>query len=259
LKSLLAQQQGVSVVAAADGQVSRIRDGVPDTSVRVTGKESVRNRECGNGVVVTHLEGWETQYCHMAKGSLSVKPGQKVKAGDKLGEVGLSGLTEYPHLHFTLRHNGKIVDPFSYRAAAGTCGADAVSLWDPDLSRKLTYQPRTVLNAGFTNSGVSMDMIESGKAETTQVVDSSAAIVAFVRAIGLKAGDVQSLTLMDPSGRVIAENKVRPLEKDMAQNMIFAGRKKPENGWEQGVYAAKYAVEKNGEVVLEQHLQLELR
>ena len=45
----------------------------------------------------------------------------------------------------------------------------------------------------------------------------------------------------------------------MAQTMIFAGRKKPQNGWEKGVYVAKYAVEKNGEVVLEQHLQMELK
>ena len=53
----------------------------------------------------------------MANGSLQVKPGDLVRAGQPLGHVGLSGLTEYPHLHFTIRHQGKIADPFAYGAA----------------------------------------------------------------------------------------------------------------------------------------------
>ncbi len=59
------------------------------------------DRECGNGVVIAHAGGWETQYCHMAQGGLAVKPDQPVTTGQTLA-VGLSGLTEYPHLHFTV-------------------------------------------------------------------------------------------------------------------------------------------------------------
>ena len=110
------------VVAAADGKVLRVRDGVEDVSITGRGRESVANSECGNGVVVEHGNGWETQYCHMAKGSLSVKPGDTVKAGDRLGRIGLSGMTEFPHLHFTLRKDGKVVDPFAHGAPAKSCG-----------------------------------------------------------------------------------------------------------------------------------------
>lgn len=258
LKSLAAQQVGVNVVAAADGRVTRIRDGVTDISVRSTGKEAVRDRECGNGVVVAHSGEWETQYCHMAQGSVAVKPGQSVKTGQKLGQVGLSGLTEYPHLHFTVRHRGKIADPFSYREPAGACG-DGASLWEPGLNEQLAYRPRTVLNTGFTTRAVSMELIEAGEGETTPRADDAPAIVAFVRAIGLKAGDAQSLTVKDPAGLVIAKNQAQPLEKDMAQTMVFAGRKKPSDGWARGTYIATYVVEQNGQVVLEQSLQAELR
>src|SRR3954471_1267679 len=69
---LAAQRAGVDVVAAARGRVLRIRDGVADISVRELGRERVEGTECGNGVVIAHEGGFETQYCHLAKGSLAV-------------------------------------------------------------------------------------------------------------------------------------------------------------------------------------------
>ena len=258
LKSLAAQQAGVNIAAAADGRVIRTRDGVMDISVRGTGKEAVRDRECGNGVVVAHSGGWETQYCHMAQGSVTVKPSQSVKAGQKLGQVGLSGLTEYPHLHFTVRYRGEIADPFAYSTSAGACGV-GVSLWEPALNGQFAYRPRIVLNAGFTTRAVSMELIEAGEGEATPRADDAPAIVAFVRAIGLKAGDAQSLAVRDPAGLVIAENRARTLDKDVAQTMVFAGKKVPSDGWTRGAYTATYVIEQNGQVVLEQRLRMELR
>jgi murein DD-endopeptidase MepM/ murein hydrolase activator NlpD len=38
------------------------------------------NREYGNGVVIRHIDGFETQYCHLAKGSITVKSGDLVTA-----------------------------------------------------------------------------------------------------------------------------------------------------------------------------------
>src|SRR4051812_19383598 len=70
LPSLAEQQRGVEIIAAASGVVRGMRDGMDDISIRVAGFESVKGRECGNGVVLVHPGGWETQYCHMAKGSL---------------------------------------------------------------------------------------------------------------------------------------------------------------------------------------------
>ena len=75
LRSLVAQRAGVAVLAAADGVVAGVRDGMEDVSIRDTGKDAVKGRECGNGLVLRHADGWETQYCHMAQGSLAVTPG----------------------------------------------------------------------------------------------------------------------------------------------------------------------------------------
>ena len=185
IPTMAAQKAGVDVVAAADGKVLRVRDGVEDVSITGRGRESVANTECGNGAVVDHGNGWETQYCHMAKGSLAVKPGDAMKAGDRIGRIGLSGMTEFPHLHFTLRKDGKPVDPFAYGAPEKSCGGGK-SLWEASLQRALAYQGGSVLNKGFATGPVTMDGIESGAAGQEIPTTRSPALVAYVRAIGLK-------------------------------------------------------------------------
>jgi len=249
--SIAAQRRGVNVLAAADGKVLRVRDGVPDRSVREKGRESVRGTECGNGMVIAHGDGWETQYCHMAAGSITVKSGEAVKAGQPVGRVGLSGLTEYPHLHFMVRKEGKVVDPFAYEAAPGSCGGGRL-LWADALAHALVYRDSAVLNSGFATEAVTMEAIEDGSADDAAPAPDSPVIVAFVRAIGLKGGDVQSLTLRGPDGAVVARNEAKPLDRDKAQVMLFTGKKRPAAGWPRGTYTAIYTVERDGKTVLKQ-------
>lgn len=66
----------------------------------------------GYRVVIDHGNEWETVYSQM--GSVKVKEGDRVEAGQPLGEVGEPGIAGTglgPHLHFELRHRGKAVDP----------------------------------------------------------------------------------------------------------------------------------------------------
>lgn len=247
------RQSGVNVLAAARGQVTRVRDGVADGNFRRSGRESVRDMECGNGVIIAHADGWETQYCHMAKSSMRVKPGDRVAAGDELGLVGLSGMTEFPHLHFTVRHHGKTVDPFAYEAGPG-CGRGK-SLWASTLASPLAYRERTVLNTGFAGHPVTMEAIEEGRIDSERLTGNAPALVSFIRVIGLQAGDAQKLTLKDPAGRTIAENRAT-IERNKAQSMLFAGKKRPEKGWDRGLYAATYVVERDGSIVLEKSFSL---
>jgi murein DD-endopeptidase MepM/ murein hydrolase activator NlpD len=195
LPTLARQRQGVAVLAAADGRVLRVREGVADVSVRAADAASVEGAECGNGVVIGHEGGLETQYCHMAQGSLRVKPGDVVKAGAPVGRVGLSGNTEYPHLHFTVRRGGTLVDPFADGAPAGACNAGR-SLWRPELRQALAYKSRAVLNAGFAAEALNMAVLDQGP--RTPGADAPA-LLAYGRAIGLKAGDVQTVTLKGPN------------------------------------------------------------
>jgi len=249
LPDMAAQRKGVGVLAAAAGTVLRLRDAAPDISIRAEGAPSVAGQECGNGLVIDHGQGWETQYCHMARGSLVVKAGQKVARGARLGRVGLSGMTEFPHLHLTVRHQGRMVDPFGPDLAAGQCNPIAgVGLWDGAAMRTLAYQAGAVLNAGFSGSVVTMEGIEAGGLPPP--APDSAFLIAWVRAIHLQAGDVQTLTVTGPDGKALARASLPPLDRDKAQTLTYAGIRRPVTGWIRGGHTARYEVVRSGRVVL---------
>lgn len=246
------------VLAVAPGRVLRVRADMADGRVRGADAAEVKGAECGNGLVVAHADGWESQYCHMARESLVVRPGDTVAAGQALGQVGLSGMTEFPHLHLTLRHNGQVVDPFAPGAAPDSCNPAAPgrggTLWEPKTAAALSYQAGSVINAGFADAPVSMESVEAG---TLRVPGAdSGALVAYVRAIGLETGDVQSFVLTDPSGAVAAQSVQPALERPRAQSLLFVGRKRPAEGWPAGAYTARFRVERGGRVALEKTVTL---
>jgi murein DD-endopeptidase MepM/ murein hydrolase activator NlpD len=63
----------------------------------------------GNYVVITHHSGYRTLYGHMSK--FRTQTGAYVRAGEIIGEVGTTGLSTGPHLHFTVYKNGVTVNP----------------------------------------------------------------------------------------------------------------------------------------------------
>ena len=254
---MAAQSAGVDVLSAATGRVARLRDGVADVSVRAAGAASVSGQECGNGVVIDHGDGWETQYCHLAKGSVKVKVGDEVAAGTPIARIGLSGQTEYPHVHVTLRKGGVVVDPFAPHLAAGACeaGSAGTGLWTAEAAKAMTYKPGVVLNAGFADDAVSMELIEAGGLAPPTA---RTPLIAYVRAINLQGGDVQELTLKDPRGAVINSSKPQPLDRSKAQYMAYAGARPPAAGWPPGRYEATYVVRRNGQPVITQTFGIDL-
>ncbi|ABQ70347.1 peptidase M23B [Rhizorhabdus wittichii RW1] len=258
LTSMAEQRKGVAVLAAAAGTVLRVRDGVPDVSVREAGKAAIADRECGNGLVIAHAGGLETQYCHMARGSITVKPGQQVSAGAPIGKVGLSGNTEYPHLHFTVRLDGKVVEPFAAGAKSGQCSGGR-SLWSPAAGLAGAYKAGEVLNAGFATGPVTMAAVqENGADQQPRPSRSAPALVAFVQAIGLKGGDVQRITITAPDGSVLVDSSAKPLDRDKAQWLSFAGKKRPAAGWPAGRYGARYVVLRGGKAVIDRRFEIVL-
>jgi Peptidase family M23 len=247
----------VNVLAAASGRVLRTRDGVADASFRVEGRNAITGKECGNGVVIDHADGWQTQYCHMERQTVNVKSGDEVHAGQPLGRVGLSGLTEFPHLHFTVRHQGKVVDPFAYGADAESCRT-GISLWDRAAKDALSYRSVSVLNMGFATGPVTMETIESGEAALATPSLDSAVLVAYVRAIGLKAGDVPRIAITGADGGLLADVSANPMDHDKAQHMMFAGKRRPVGGWPRGRYHATYSIRRGNAEIVERSSDLVL-
>ncbi len=66
----------------------------------------------GRVIVIFHGFGMTTRYGHLHK--VFVKVGQRVKRGDKIAEVGMTGKTTGPHLHYEVKLNGIPVNPMRY-------------------------------------------------------------------------------------------------------------------------------------------------
>src|SRR6185503_4699914 len=84
LPSLADVVQGTAVIAAASGTVIGVRDGMKDQLVRTAAdRAAIADRECGNGVLIDHGDGWQTQYCHMRQGSVAAKKDEWVESGSR--------------------------------------------------------------------------------------------------------------------------------------------------------------------------------
>lgn len=91
---------GLPVLASADGVVEAVFDGEADAPVGVLGGFTLAG---GNQVVLRVAPGQFLFLCHLKRGSLTVKQGDSVAAGQTLGLVGNSGNTSEPHLHIHLQ------------------------------------------------------------------------------------------------------------------------------------------------------------
>jgi murein DD-endopeptidase MepM/ murein hydrolase activator NlpD len=90
---------GVPVYAAADGIVVEASDGLPE-QVPGTPKNVTVETLPGNHIVVDMGNGNFALYAHLKTGTVAVKVGDRVKAGDVIGHLGNTGNTSAPHLHF---------------------------------------------------------------------------------------------------------------------------------------------------------------
>jgi murein DD-endopeptidase MepM/ murein hydrolase activator NlpD len=71
----------------------------------------------GNVLEIDHGDGIVTKYAHCSK--VLVRSGQRVKRGQIIANVGSTGLSTGPHVHYEIHVNGKVVDPLTYVLPAG--------------------------------------------------------------------------------------------------------------------------------------------
>lgn len=140
---------GVEIIAAAPGQIIEKHDGEFDRSCDAGAPTSTWNL-----IIVQHGDGSVAAYGHMKNGSLTSKEvGDMVSAGEYLGIVGSSGISDFPHLHFEVLTDETftdIVDPY-----LGACNPTSVDSWwqtqrpynDPGINAVLTHTADPVFPA----------------------------------------------------------------------------------------------------------------
>ena len=233
--------RGVDVVAAAAGTVLRVRSNMADVSIKEIGRDAVRGRNCGNSLILQHAEGYETQYCHMKQGTVTLQPGDEIGKGEKVGEVGLSGFTEYPHLHFNVRQNGDLIDPFDgqpQKAACGTGGTD--SLWQ----EKPAYKALTMLPLKFVTA--------KPKAKTRwmpqrdEISAEAPALILSARVFNSLKGDRWSFKIFRPDGTVFSDFGVAQT-KNQQIAVYFAGKKRPAGGFQKGIWRGTLLIARDSE------------
>ena len=89
-------EKGTDIFATGDGKVV----------------QAGYNGGYGLSVLIDHGYGYQTRYAHMSK--KLVNRGQKVKRGDKIGEVGSTGISTGPHLHYEVHLRGQVQNPANY-------------------------------------------------------------------------------------------------------------------------------------------------
>lgn len=252
--------RGVEVIAMADGIVKASRDGMTDHPVSTEEEQkAVSSRECGNGLILDHGGGFETQYCHMRRGSLRLAKGTKVGKGDMLGFVGASGLAQFPHVHVTLRRDGKVTDPYTGLEAGQACAAHGSAKtskgWLDAKAMAALARPDlpTMLSAGFTDGPLNDKQLVSAGIPAPPGKRSQA-LVGYIWAINLAKGDRFSLRI-EKDGQVFSEQTTEPLDRSKAVYVAYSGKKGTPTS---GHYRLEVAILRGGEMIVSETRQLDL-
>ena len=231
--------RNIAVLAAAPGTVTATRNDLPDHLPGRYDPERIKGRECGNGVLIDHGGGWQTQYCHMRHGSVQVREGDQVYREQPLGSIGLSGKSEFPHLHMSVKYHGKVVDPFLGAGAEMGCGITGKPLWEPTLLADLAYRPSGILSSGFTDQVPTINQVVSGQHQNDRLGRNAPNLVFWVMIFGLQPGDQEVLRIIAPDGSVLVEKQGETAQKHKIRWFTYSG-KRARRSWMTGVYKGEY-------------------
>lgn len=139
----------VRIIAAADGVIVEKRDGFFDENCEFNPIAQA------NFIRIRHANGYTTSYLHLKENTVTSKPiGSSVLAGEVIGEVGSSGFSTGPHLHFEVWSDlFNIVDPF-YLAAHDDCNVtvdntlwlDQDPYYNPGINKLMTGYEFPLMN-----------------------------------------------------------------------------------------------------------------
>ena len=151
--SFTAMDEGRDIVAVAPGQVITAHDGEFD---RCTSGGCAGGGGFGNYVAIRHADGKVTYYAHMKRGTVAVGVGAMVTCGQHLGQIGSSGYSTGPHLHFEPRVSGSSDDPFG--GVSGCSGPE--SWWVEQRSYRTLPAQSCEMTAPPPMDGAAVEAIE---------------------------------------------------------------------------------------------------
>jgi hypothetical protein len=186
IRNFEVMDSGVTVLAAAPGVVATARDGQFDRNT------AFAPASAGNHVTIEHENNYSTLYAHLKNGSVQVQPGETVSAGTPIGQIGSSGSSNWHHLHFEVRANGKPVEP-----ANGPC--NGLSLW----ANQLPYQNAfMVTDAGLlTGTAFSLAALLEAPATRDTVGLNSDSLLFWLQTLNHKS-ETMRFELIDPSDSI---------------------------------------------------------
>ncbi len=236
LRSLSDIAQDVPVIAVADGTVSRLRDGVPDQIFEAANDRlRLKDKECGNGIVIDHAGGLSSQYCHLKNGSLSVRSGTHVRKGERIGAIGSSGVAEFPHVHLSVRLDGKLVEPLTGKPLGQethVCGDLSASLLDAASRQALVHPTVAILDVGLAAAPPELtNLVRAGGPPLATA--RSGATVAWLWAINVDEGSRFRIRLVGPGEVFLIDHTTNALPRRKANYLAYVGRK---TGVKSGAY-----------------------
>ena len=178
---------GVNVQAVDSGVVVFIHDGEPD-------RNTDGNPELGFGnyVAIKHPDLHFSYYAHLKKNSIIVAVGNAVVPGENIAEVGSSGNSTDPHLHFELWYDSLyLADPFK-----GNCGNN-YNYWIDSIPYDTTFN---VWESGLTNYVPPIDSLRERPKARIKFSSQDSIITFWNLQYGLKQGDSTRIEWLTPSG-----------------------------------------------------------
>ncbi len=188
LRNFGQMDSGVDVYAAKTGVVTYFVDTLFDRSkIALAGG-------LGNYVAIRHFNDFYTYYGHLKKGSVTVQVGDTVTAGQKIAEVGSSGYSSDPHLHFEVWYDSLYNwDPFS-----GPCGNPG-TLWLESLPYIDEFG---LIDHDITNFEPTLDTLKE-RLPRQAVFSSADSLVTFwMQGYGVFPGDISIVKWFDPEGNL---------------------------------------------------------
>ena len=245
LRSRLEMEDGVNVLAVADGQVLRTRDGESDSIKTEEQYEAIKtaNRDCGNGVIINHGNGLHSYYCHLKSGSIKVRPKQDVKEGDVIAQIGQSGFAEFPHLHFTVIWEGGHIDPFTGKLMGKGCGSFKQPLWKD----KIEYEPYAVFDGGFADSVPDFALMKEGYTHPQTLPESAETLVYWAGFYHAREGDQLTLKILTPDGKIFAERDLTVEQRRKRPSYYYTGRKLKGQTLKPGTYTGLLTYKREGQ------------